>query len=338
MNADSPPTFAAVRDRVEDARSRINNLIRTVGRFFVGKGEVLEMMAVCTIAQEPLLLVGPPGTAKSDLVVKFCQAMNLAEGDYFEYMLTKFTEPSEIVGPIDIGELKEGRYIRRIGGKLPTAKIVFLDEIFKSNSAILNTLLTILNERKFYQDGRPEPVAMVMLFAATNTIPEFSEMDALRDRFVFKVESRTVKEEQFAPLVEKGVMNEMYQNFGQRPWETDCRLEDFLTVKMYLDYLLSGFATGESGDLALQRDRARYFPAPIFDLFRRMLLALESEGLVRVSDRKVVKLYRLLRTRAFLLHGGEVRVEDLRMLRYLGERETQFALVREKVEQMLRVG
>ena len=110
-------------------------------------------MLVAAVAQEPLLLVGPPGTAKSDLVLKFKDALGLADEDYFEYMLTRFTEPSEIIGPIDISQLREGRYIRREQGKLPTARLAFLDEIFKSNSAILNILLTIINERKFYQDG-----------------------------------------------------------------------------------------------------------------------------------------------------------------------------------------
>lgn len=76
-------------------------------------------------------------------------------------MLTRFTEPSEIVGPIDINQLREGRYVRREQGKLPTTRLAFLDEIFKSNSAILNILLTIINERKFYQDGTPQPVGAV---------------------------------------------------------------------------------------------------------------------------------------------------------------------------------
>lgn len=331
-------TFVQLREEVEGARSRILHLMRTLNRFFVGKEDVIEVMAVCTVAQEPLLLVGPPGTAKSDLVVKFCEAMRLGEEEYFEYMLTKFTEPSEILGPIDVNALKEGRYVRRVEGKLPTARIVFLDEIFKSNSAILNTLLTVINERKFYQDGRPQPLPLVMLFAATNTIPEYSEMEALKDRFVLRVESPSVRQEHFTELVDKGVLNEMYRTFNRRPWETECSLEDFLTVKAYLDYLMSGYATGESGEAAMQRDRLHYFPPRLFDLFRRILNALEAEELVQVSDRKVVKLYRLLRTRAFLLHGGEVREEDLLLLRYTGERVEHFPLVREKVEQMLRIG
>ncbi|MBI2297922.1 MAG: MoxR family ATPase [Armatimonadetes bacterium] len=330
--------FEALSRRIDEARERVNQVVRTICRYFVGKDDLVELMALCTVAQEPLLLVGRPGTAKSDLVVKFAEALGLEDGDYFEYMLTKFTEPNEIIGPIDINQLREGSYIRRVDGKLPTARIVFLDEIFKSNSAILNTLLTILNERKFYQDGKPVPVKLIMLFAATNTVARYEEMDALRDRFIFKAESGEVRAQRFEELVQQGVTNEMYRSFNQRPWAGLANLDDFLTVKRYLDYLFSGVARGGSGENAVQADMTRYFPPPVFDLFRRILAGLEAEELAEISDRKVIKLYRLLRTRAFLAHGGEVRVEDLRLLRYLGEDEEKFALVRERVDQMLRVG
>ncbi len=330
--------FQAVRDGVDAARERVGVVVRELSRYFVGKHEIIELMALCTVAQEPLLLVGPPGTAKSDLVVKFAEALGLGEHDYFEYMLTKFTEPNELLGPIDINQLRAGSYFRRIEGKLPTAKIVFLDEIFKSNSAILNTLLTILNERKFYQDGRPQAVPLQMLFAATNQVAQYEEMDALRDRFVFKVACDSVRDEQFEELVVAGVMNEMYRAFGQRPWAGTAALSDFETVKRYLDYQLSGQAGGDGGVEALQADLTRFFPPAVFDLFRRIVAGLEAEELAQISDRKVIKLYRLLRTRAFLYHGGEVRPDDLRLLRYVGESEETFGLVRERVDQMLRVG
>lgn len=330
--------FETLAANVDEARERVLSVVRTLSRFFVGKDDLIELMALCTVAQEPLLLVGPPGTAKSDLVVKFAEALGLADGDYFEYMLTKFTEPNEILGPIDINLLRDGSYVRRVDGKLPTARIVFLDEIFKSNSAILNTLLTILNERKFYQDGRPVPVGLIMLFAATNTVARYEEMDALRDRFIFKAECGEVRADRFEALVRQGTMNEMYRAFEQRPWAALAGLDDFLTVKRYLDYQLSGLSTGSGGEAAVEADRTRWFPPPVFDLFRRILAGLEGEELAEISDRKVIKLYRLLRTRAYLHHGGEVRADDLRLLRYLGEDEGKFALVRERVDQMLRVG
>src|SRR3954471_18924339 len=101
-----------LKPQVEACRDRVNRARATLASFFVEKQEVIDLMAVCTIAQEPLLLVGKPGTAKSDLVVKWVETLGLVDNQYFEYMLTKFTEPSEIVGPIDLNELKSGRFVR----------------------------------------------------------------------------------------------------------------------------------------------------------------------------------------------------------------------------------
>src|SRR5215211_3295712 len=202
----------------EGLRGRINRFRVALGRFLVAKQDLIDLMVVAAIAQEPLLLVGPPGTAKSDLVLKFKDALGLDDTDYFEYMLTRFTEPSEIIGPIDINQLREGRYVRREQGKLPTAKLAFLDEIFKSNSAILNILLTIINEKKFYQDGVPQPVKLKVLFAATNEVPEQGELAALKDRFVLKAQSRSVQEDHFSELIDMGLQGEVYKTLNQKPW------------------------------------------------------------------------------------------------------------------------
>src|SRR5438270_9932229 len=172
--------FDELQHEADAVRKRMQLFRTSLGHFFVAKQELIDLMLVAAVAQEPLLLVGPPGTAKSDLVLKFKDALGLAAEDYFEYMLTRFTEPSEIIGPIDINRLREGRYVRREQGKLPTARLAFLDEIFKSNSAILNILLTIINERKFYQDGLPQPVNLRVMFAATNEVPEQTELAALK--------------------------------------------------------------------------------------------------------------------------------------------------------------
>src|SRR5436190_24089777 len=114
-------TLADLQEQADDLRGRINRFRVALGRFFVAKQEVIDLMVVAAIAQEPLLIVGPPGTAKSDIVLKFKDALGVAEEDYFEYMLTRFTEPSEIIGAIDIAKLRDGSYIRRKQGKLPTA-------------------------------------------------------------------------------------------------------------------------------------------------------------------------------------------------------------------------
>src|SRR6266576_3101002 len=228
-------TLADLQDQADELRTRITRFRTSLGRFFVAKQEIIDLMTVAAVAQEPLLLVGPPGTAKSDLVLKFKDALGIADEDYFEYMLTRFTEPSEIIGPIDISQLREGRYIRREQGKLPTARLAFLDEIFKSNSAILNILLTIINEKKFYQDGMPTPVRLRVMFAATNEIPEQGELAALKDRFVLKAESLSVQDEHFEALIDTGLQSEVYKGLNQKPWvESHASLEDVLKANRYL--------------------------------------------------------------------------------------------------------
>ncbi len=330
-------TLQELQDEAEDLRTRINRFRKSLGRFFVHKQELIDLMVVTALAQEPLLLVGPPGTAKSDLVLKFKDALGLGEDDYFEYMLTRFTEPSEIIGPIDISQLREGRYVRREQGKLPTARLAFLDEIFKSNSAILNILLTIINERKFYQDGVPQPVRLRVLFAATNEVPEQSELAALKDRFCLKAESQSVQGEHFAELIDSGIEGEVARALNQRPWsEGHCTLEDLLKANRYLTHLFARKHRSSRGQE--QNDREVFFPPEVFDEFRRLVKTLQNGERIFISDRKLVKLYKLFRIRAWLFTGGTVTRDDLRLLAYLGENHQEIELLRQKVPMLLGLG
>ena len=328
-------TLEDLQPEADALRKRLASFRKSLGRFFVHKQELIDLMLVAAVAQEPLLLVGPPGTAKSDLVLKFKDALGLGDEDYFEYMLTRFTEPSEIIGPIDINQLREGRYIRREQGKLPTARLAFLDEIFKSNSAILNILLTIINERKFYQDGVPQPVRLRVLFAATNEVPEQSELAALKDRFVLKAESRSVQDEHFTELIDAGLQAEVYRSLNQKPWmEGHATLEDVVKANRYLTLALRPEASRRRGGEE-QNDRQVYFPAEVFREFQRLVKTLVREDKIFISDRKLVKLYKLFRVRAWLFSGGTVTRDDLRLLAYLGETHQEIELLREKVPQLL---
>src|SRR5262245_52077218 len=279
-------TFTELQAGADELRKRLNRLRTSLGRFFIAKQELIDLMIVAAVAQEPLLLVGPPGTAKSDLVLKFKDALGIADDDYFEYMLTRFTEPSEIIGPIDINLLREGRYVRREQGKLPTAQLAFLDEIFKSNSAILNILLTIINERKFYQDGVPQPVNLKILFAATNEVPEQAELAALRDRFALKVESRSVQEDYFPELIDLGLANETQRSLNQKPWtEGHCTLNDLLSANRYLTLVFAKKSMDPRGESI--NDRQLFFPTDVFREFQRLVKTLVREDKVFISDRKL---------------------------------------------------
>jgi len=343
------PAPVAVQDSIEKAaglsadelardasnlRDKINRFRMALGRFFVAKQPLIDLMCVAAVAQEPLLLVGPPGTAKSDLVIKFKDALKIPDGEYFEYLLTRFTEPSEVFGPIDIAQLRAGRYLRRDHGKLPTARLVFLDEIFKANSAILNSLLTVINERKFYQDGQPVPVKLRILLAATNELPENVELAALKDRFCLKAACRSVQDEHFIELIDAGLDAYTQRELNQKPWiEGHATLEDFVKANRHLTHVLARRTMGNDGREL--RDRELYFSDELLRELRRVLKTLVREDGVFVSDRKVVKLYRLLRTHAWIVHGGAVERADLRLLSYLGETRDEIDLLEEKVPRLL---
>lgn len=325
-------SFEQLAPEIDGVRARINRHRQELATFFVNRSTEIDLMTICAVAQEPLLFVGPPGTAKSDLVVKWVESVGLGDAAYFEYMLTKFTEPSEILGPIDIDLLKQGRFIRRTKGKLPECRVAFLDEIFKSNSAILNLLLTILNERKYYQDGEPVPVNLQVLFAATNDIPDQSELDAMSDRFILKVETKPVKDTHFVELIDAGMRNEATKATGQRPWARGtASLEDYQKAKRWLD--LTFAAEGHDGDGAARRE-AQFPPRALAEL-RRLVRALETEDKVLISDRKLVKLYKLIRTRAFLFHGGAVDTADLKLCAYIGNRRHEVPAVHARVHTLL---
>jgi MoxR-like ATPase len=186
--------------------------------------------------------------------------------------------------------------------------MAFLDEIFKSNSAILNILLTIINEKKFYQDGVPTPVPLRVLFAATNEIPEQGELAALKDRFVLKVESRSVQEEYFTQLIDMGLQSESYKQLNQRPWmEGHATLDDILRANRYLTLLFARQQISPTGEEI--NDRQQFFPDDVFREFQRLIKTLIREDRIFVSDRKLVKLYKLFRVRAWLLSGGTVSRE-----------------------------
>jgi MoxR-like ATPase len=324
-------SFEELSAQASGLRERINRFREGLGHWFTGRQTAIDLMTVSAVAQEPLLLLGPPGTAKSDLVLKFKDALQINTDDYFEYMLTRFTEPSEIFGPVDIEQLKNGRYLRRSQGKLPEATLVFLDEVFKSNSAILNALLTIINERKFYQDGRAQPVPLKILFAATNHVPDHTELAALRDRFILHVPCDSLPETQFMTLLDTGLAAHTQRDLNQRPWaEGHAKLDDFLMAHRYLSHCFHQVETSVDG--VERRDRDRFFPEERMREFRWIIRSLRHEDGLFISDRSIVKLYRLIRTQAWIAHGGQVETTDLQILGYVGGASQE---VREKVHRVL---
>lgn len=175
----------------------------------IGRDNIIKSALLALVAKENSLLIGPPGTAKSLLARRISQTLQpLSENEhtYFEYLLTKFSTPEEIFGPLSISELKQDRFLRNTQGYLPTAQVAFLDEIFKASSSILNALLTILNERKYHNGTTSTDVPLIGLIGASNELPTGqSELSALYDRFLIRC---------FVDYVEA---NQLYQFFDITP-------------------------------------------------------------------------------------------------------------------------
>jgi MoxR-like ATPase len=160
---------------------KLNNVLKHIKDSFVGKDEIIDLLGISLIARENAFLLGPPGTAKSAIVRALSTC--ISDGKNFEYLLTRFTEPGELFGPFDIRKLKEGDLVTNTEGMMPEASMVFLDEIFNANSAILNSLLTALNERIFRRGKETKKLPALMFIGASNVLPEDESLNALLDRF-----------------------------------------------------------------------------------------------------------------------------------------------------------
>ena len=207
---------------------RLRALARSLEQQFLGRQETIRLMVLSVLAGEHIALVGPPGTAKSALVRTFARAI---DSRYFEYLLTRFTEPNELFGPVDIPAFRQGTYRRRTEGMMPEAEIVFLDEIFKSNSAILNALLTLLNERKFNNGSTVVDVPLLSVFGASNEVPADESLQAIFDRFLLRVRSEHLDAYHFQELVNRGVSLELEKLGVGSPPQIFLTTKDLLATR-----------------------------------------------------------------------------------------------------------
>ncbi|MDJ0840371.1 MAG: AAA family ATPase [Acidobacteriota bacterium] len=303
---------------------------------FSGLQEPIRCLILSVASGEPLLLIGPPGTAKSKLIRAFCGLIGLIDEenlgsdhpDYFEYLLTPFTEPGELFGFYNIAAARANRLEREDKGMMQNARVVYLDEVFNGSSAILNSILAFINERIFHDRGVRKPVAMQCLFAATNQIPETSDLRAVFDRFVLRcpIENVEAHVEPVGALLRAGWV----ETFGRkkRPSELDGMLTRMETFRNAVRELTS------QGQLTPQID------APFFSAMAQMVQHARQYDLSQMSNRRLVKLsYVMLVHRLYeAVREGDfeqirMRENELQLLpRYFLDRSDE-----EAVQKMRRV-
>ena len=296
---------------------RVAQKVREVGRAlderYLDKSELVRMLLVTLVAGEHMLIVGPPGTAKSALVR---QLARLVDARYFEYLLTRFSEPNEIFGPIDIKAFREGTYVRRVEAMLPDADIVFLDEIFKSNSAILNSLLSILNERRFFTGSASIQVPLSSLYGATNEIPNDDALSAVFDRFLVRTLSDNLDSFHFHGLIERGLQHEV-ENLAHGGGGGEAMVEGAERPLVSL------------AEIRLLKGRLAQhlqFPEDFLARYKGLVFQIRSEG-VTLSDRRVVKLLKLFAASALIDGRPTVDDGDFFVLRHVWNSVDQIPIV-----------
>ncbi len=284
---------------------RFKLLLQEMNRGIYEKETEISLSLLAALAGESIILLGPPGVAKSMVARQLKTAFREAQS--FEYLMSRFSTPDEIFGPVSIQKLKTSdTYERAVEGYLPTADVVFLDEIWKAGPAIQNTLLTVINEKIFRNGNREMHLPLKLLVAASNELPAKGEgLEALWDRFVIRIESRPIKlEKNFRAMLlevkseERGVKKQSSATEGKAN-------SNAITAEEYAGW------TERIDKIGVKIEVLDAISA-----IRKSLRAVNVDEAaerrnIYVSDRRWKNIVRLLRTSAFMQDREEVDICDL---------------------------
>lgn len=279
--------------------NNLNKVLSHIKNTFIGKDEIVDLLGIALVARENAFLLGPPGTAKSAIIRSLSSCIE--DGNNFEYLLTRFTEPNEIFGPFDIQKLKDGALITNTEGMLPEASMVFLDEIFNANSAILNSLLMALNERIFRRGKETKKIPALMFVGASNLLPEDESLNALLDRFLIRTKCDYVHPDRLNEVLISG-------------WNLENNATNILPTISKNDILQ---LQNENQKIDLSEIRTRYID---------VIHSLRNAG-IKISDRRAVKLQNLIAASALICQRTTANISDLWVLKYIWDAEAQIEIL-----------
>lgn len=294
-----------VESGLSSAAASVGLAIDAAAHDLVERRPLVELVALAAVAREHLLVVGPPGTAKSAAVRRMAQALG---GRYFEYLLSRFTEPSEIFGPIDLRKLRDGVVETQTAGMLPEAEVAFLDEVFLGSTAILNTLLSLLNERVFRRGNSELQAPLRLCVGASNALPTEPALAAFADRFLLRAFVEPIADGQLELLLESG-------------WNLQSEAAQRLGSLAEIDALA---AAARAVDLSTVR--------PLIATAVRQL----REAGIALSDRRIVKLQLLTAGAAVLDGRSQASAADLWPIVYALPTAENQALGRDVLADYLR--
>jgi len=307
---------------MKETRARVRASVREATKALeeglIERETEVRLLLLAACCGEHVLLLGPPGTAKSELgrrLSALCEG-----GAFFERLLTRFSVPEELFGPLSMRGLENDKYVRQIEGYLPTANVAFVDEIFKANSAILNSLLTILNERLFDNGSERIEVPLLCLVGASNELPESEELDALYDRFLLRASVEQVSVAGLGKLLAlKGETAIGARARGAGANAVRLRPEDFSNIR---------FEAAERTTV----------PTSVIELISdlRSFLQDKCEPPVYVSDRRLLKAVQLLRVAAYTNGRDEVSEFDTLLLtNVLWQRPAESVMIKDWILERL---
>jgi MoxR-like ATPase len=297
---------------------RLQRIQRKLKDTFADRDVAIDLLTLSALCQEHLLLIGPPGTAKTELIHKFTELID-ARG--FHYLLSRFTEPSELFGPLDLRAFQDRRIHICTENMLPEAEISFLDEVFQGSSAILNSLLTLVNERVFYNGSVAQPVPLLCLIGASNVLPDDPGLRAFADRFPLRLQIDPVAPDHLFDLIDQG-------------WELE---------RQRIDRAAHAGGMGVRAIPEVKRDDLKALHNCLLDVnvkhvrqvYGDVVRELRAEG-VDLSDRRIVKGMKLVAGAALLREASEAEVQDLWPLNHFWTKSEEVDSVRGVIEPRIK--